>query len=184
MIKEIELDGKKIEYYFLHKKVKNINIRIKPDMTVHVSASRFVSQREVENFLIEKSDFILRAIEKFSEKEVEPLVCYRSEDELKNLILLLCHKAYPYYEKKLRAFPVIRFRKMVSRWGSCHPVKKIITFNTNLIYAPEECVKYVVWHEFTHFIYANHSKYFYDELIKVCPDWKRCRQMLKKIYIR
>ena len=91
---------------------------------------------------------------------------------------------YPYYESRAIAFPEIRFKKMMSRWGSCHPVKKVLTFNTNLIYVPEGCVKYVVWHEFTHFLQANHSKKFYDELSKACPDWKIFKNMLKETHIR
>ena len=59
-----------------------------------------------------------------------------------------------------------------------------ITFNTNLMYAPPECIEYVVLHEFCHFLQANHSKLFYAELAKVCPDWKEMRKMLKNINIR
>ena len=96
----------------------------------------------------------------------------------------MCREVYPYYEKKGVKYPQIKFRKMKSRWGSCHPTKGILTFNTNLIYAPIECVEYVVLHEFTHFLQANHSPKFYEELEQVCPDYKECRRMLKEIYIR
>ena len=59
----------------------------------------------------------------------------------------------------------------------------ILKFNTNLMYAPRECIEYVVFHEFTHFIEANHSARFYSELEKVCPEWKERRKILKNIRI-
>lgn len=68
--------------------------------------------------------------------------------------------------------PQIKFRRMVSRWGSCHFVNGILTFDTNLMYALTECIKYVVLHEFNHFLQPNHSDKFYDEFSKVCPEWK------------
>lgn len=65
MIKEIKLGDKIVKYDLQRKKVKNINIRIKRDMSVHVSASPKVSQKDIERILREKSDFILSAIEKY-----------------------------------------------------------------------------------------------------------------------
>lgn len=184
MLKRIELNGKTIEYNFQYKNVKNINLRIKSDKTIHVSANRNISEYAIEEFLKEKSFFILKALEKFSQKQEKPLVQYRTEAELKSMIISFCRKVHPYYEGFKIPFPEIRFKKMISRWGSCHPTKKVLTFNLNLIYAPDECVEYVVWHEFTHFLQPNHSKKFYAELSAVCPKWHECRRMLKNICIK
>ena len=109
---------------------------------------------------------------------------YFDEKEIKAVITELCENVYPYYEKRGVDFPVIKFRKMVSQWGNCRSREGILTFNTNLMYAPYECVEYVVHHEFTHFIEANHSARFYAELEKVCPQWKEWRKKLKNIHLR
>ena len=50
MIKEIELNGRKIKYNLEYKKVKNINLRIKQDGSVMLSANRLVSQKQIEEF--------------------------------------------------------------------------------------------------------------------------------------
>ncbi len=184
MIKEIYLKNKKIEYELEYKKVKNVNLRIKSDGTVYVSANRLVSQKFIEEFLQLKADFILDSLEKFKNIPIKPKLKYFNEDEICDVITELCKKVYPYYEKSGIKYPIIKFRKMVSRWGSCHPMKNILTFNINLMYAPLECIEYVVWHEFTHFLQANHGKKFYEELEKVCPDWKERRKILKGINIR
>ncbi|MBQ9914791.1 MAG: DUF45 domain-containing protein [Clostridia bacterium] len=183
MIYEISLKGRTVSYELVRKKVKNINLRIKADGSVFVSASRLVPKAVVDAFLLSKSDFILKAIDRHKESVKMPPKLYFSEQELRTLVTELCRKAYPYYEKRGVAYPQIKFRKMVSRWGSCHPTKGVLTFNINLVYAPPSCVEYVVWHEFTHFLQANHSPKFYEELAKVCPDWKRQRNCLREVCI-
>lgn len=184
MIKEIFLDEKKFTYELEYKRVKNINLRIRSDGSIYISASKRVSQKFIESFIFSKKDFILKAIESSKKRSSAPLKAYISEEELRSVIKEQCKLIYPYYKALGIPFPEIRFRKMVSRWGSCHPTKKVLTFNTALMYAPPECVEYVIWHEFTHFIEPNHSKNFYAELSKVCSDWKESRKILKGISIR
>ena len=184
MNREIILGDRTIKYDLQYKKVKNINLRIKPDGSINVSANKKVPQKVIDDFIISKVDFILRALEKYKNMPVKEQIQYYTEDELRQLILALCNSVYPYYEKQGIKHPEIKFRKMVSRWGSCHTKKGILTFSTNLMYAPAECIEYVVWHEFTHFLQPNHSTRFYDELAKVYPNWKECRKKLKEISIR
>jgi len=184
MIREIIFKDNIIQYNLQYKNVKNINMRIKPDGSINVSANRRVSQKVIDDFINSKADFILRALEKYKNRPIAEQKQYFTEDEVKELIILLCNKAYPYYEKRGIRYPEIKFKKMVSRWGSCHSQKGILTFNMNLMYAPMECIEYVVWHEFTHFLQPNHSSKFYDELAKVYPNWNECRKKLKDINIR
>ena len=178
MKKAVFYNGKHLDYELTYKDVKNINLRIKPDGSICVSANKRVPQKFIEEFILSKAGFILKAQKKYENREK---IRYFAEDEIRDVILDLCKKAYPYFEKKGIKYPQIKFRKMTSRWGSCHPAKGILTFNTNLMYAPPECVEYVVLHEFTHFLQANHSKAFYYELSAVCPDWKLRRKRLKEI---
>ena len=184
MIKELCLSGSIIQYDLQRKKVKNINLRIKSDGTIYVSANKQVSQKIIEEFLISKSKFILNALEKCKTTSKEPLKQYFTEDEIRLVITKLCKEVYPYFEKRGVKNFMIKFRRMVSMWGSCNPSKGILTFNTALMFAPIECVEYVVLHEFTHFLQANHSSRFYEELALVCPKWKMYRERLKKINIR
>ncbi len=103
-----------------------------------------------------------------------------AEREFSDTIYRLCGKVYSEFEKYNLQFPKIRIKKMVSRWGSCNPVKNIVTFNRNLLPFSEDCIKYVVYHEFSHFIYRDHSKKFYNFLEEFCPDWKIYRKILNK----
>ena len=177
----ITSDGRKIVYDLQIKKVKNVNMRIKSDGMVYVSANRRVPVKVIEDFIVSKADFVFSALEKFSTK-LEPMQ-YFTQEQLKDFILQFCKLVYPYYEALGIKYPVIKFRKMTSRRGSCNSAKGILTFNTQLMYAPTKCVEYVVWHEFTHFLQPNHSKFFYMELQKVCPQWKMLRKELKGISV-
>lgn len=183
MIREIKLNNREIKYDLTVKRVKNINLRIKQDGTISVSANRFVSQKEIDKFLLSREKLILNALEKIERIMNRGHIKYFNESEIRVLVLELCKQVYPYYEAKGIEYPKIVFRKLKSKWGSCHVVNKQLTFNENLMYAPRECIEYVVYHEFTHFLVPNHSSSFYTELSKVCPDWKSRRKKLNEIII-
>lgn len=76
-------------------------------------------------------------------------------------------------------YPQLKLRNMTSRWGSCLPNKGIITLNKRLIEAPKNCIEYVVYHEFCHFIHPNHSKQFYSLLQVMLPDWRESKRFLE-----
>lgn len=184
MKRYIDLGKRTIEYTLEYKRVKNINLRIKSDASVYVSASKRVSVSEIERFMKSKAEFILRAIDRFEKMPKKERIQYFTEDEIRSVITDICKKVHPCFESRGVKYPIIKFRKMVSRWGSCNYVKGIVTFNTSLMYAPYECIEYVVYHEFCHFLQANHSKKFYDELESVCPMHKEYKRILKGISIR
>lgn len=66
MQRTIVLDGRKIEYEFLRKKVKNMNLRVRADGSVVVSAAKGVPIDAVEAFLRAQSGRILRALDRFA----------------------------------------------------------------------------------------------------------------------
>ena len=68
MIRRIETDYGIIEYELEIKKVKNINLRVRPDMTVHVSANRRTSTRTIDDFVRSKAEMITTAIAEMREK--------------------------------------------------------------------------------------------------------------------
>ena len=93
---------------------------------------------------------------------------------------MVCEAVYPKFQKYGVKFPMLKFRKMISRWGSCQPKRGILTFNISLIEAPIACIEYVVVHEFTHFLQPNHSKKFYTQLTMFMPDWVERKKILEK----
>ena len=98
----------------------------------------------------------------------------------KDTIQSLCDAIYPKFQKYGVSYPTIRYRSMVSRWGSCQPKRGVLTFNYALVEAPISCIEYVVVHEFTHFLQPNHSKTFYQQLAMFMPDWEERKKILEK----
>ena len=179
---QLEINGRILEYTLERKKVKNLNLRIRRDGSVYVSANRSVPLEEIENFLRSKSDFIFKAVEHYSEvisqkkspkqfidgesfrvlghdlrlkvlrgakNEVRSdgvFITLRVKDPFdtamkervfrkwlfdlcRGTVTELCEAVYPKFRKYGIDFPEIKFRNMVSRWGSCMPRRKVLTFS-------------------------------------------------------
>ncbi len=180
MKREIVYNDTAIQYELIQKNVKNINLIVMPDGVVKVSANRCVSVGEVDRFVLSVGGRIVKAKEKIASAANTPRVQYRTQSELNSMISEMCREVYPHFQVRGIEYPDIKFKRMISRWGSCNPARGIVTFSTELMYAPKEFVQYVVMHEFTHFLQANHSKKFYYELEKICPDWKERKRAIKK----
>ncbi|SHH70664.1 hypothetical protein SAMN05720766_12011 [Fibrobacter sp. UWH9] len=69
MIRNVEVNGKAISYTLERKDVKNINLRIRADQGVFVSASKDVPAKMLDSFVKQKADYILRSLKRFKEKE-------------------------------------------------------------------------------------------------------------------
>lgn len=70
---------------------------------------------------------------------------------------------------------------MTSKFGSCQPLGKKLSFNLELIHYPKPILHYIYAHEITHFIHPNHSKAFYDTLTTLCPDHNLKKQTLNTL---
>ena len=64
MIKTLDYLDSTIEYELTRKRVKNLNLRIRPDGTVHVSAPYFTPQRYIDRFVLSNGARILAALER------------------------------------------------------------------------------------------------------------------------
>ena len=69
MIREIVINGRSVSYNLERKDVKNINLRIKSDQKIFVSANKKVCVSEIEKFINTKADYILKALDYYAEIE-------------------------------------------------------------------------------------------------------------------
>ena len=224
------------DYVLERKKVKNINLRVKPDCTVYVSAPSRVTVREIEGFIRSKSRYIRRATEyyrtrpktekaemkyvsgekikllgtdvelkivqdirEYSERDGSKLYIHVKDkddagrrkklfsawlDEIcREIFTDIMHDVHENFSEFGLQFPLLKLRTMTSRWGSCHPYKKVITLNRRLIEAPRHCIEQVVTHEFCHFVHPDHSKDFYALLQRMYPEWRYSKAVLESTVV-
>lgn len=181
--RKLTCQGRELEYELTRKKVKNINLRIKPDGKVYVSANKAVPVKYLDEFVASKQEFIFQAIDKFEARRQEPTL---PKVEVSREVILqtfeeISQKIYPLFQPYGVTYPQIKIRTMRSRWGSCHYNKGIIILNTRLIEAPRESMEYVILHEFAHFVHPNHSRQFYGLVESLMPDWKERKAGLEHI---
>ena len=76
MQKELLIGGENICYEIVRKKVKNINITVRPDGSVRVSAPRNVPEEFIQDILRQKGDFLLKNIKKYEAAKLPEEIFY------------------------------------------------------------------------------------------------------------
>jgi predicted metal-dependent hydrolase len=81
----------------------------------------------------------------------------------------------------LHNLPVQRVtvRNQRSRWGSCSR-RGTISLNWRLVQAPGFVRDYIVLHELAHLKEMNHSRRFWSEVGRLCPDFPEAERWLKQ----
>jgi hypothetical protein len=65
----------------------------------------------------------------------------------------------------------------MARWGSCNS-RREVRLAWRLVKAPPALVDYVVCHELAHLRHMNHSRAFWAEVERQCPDYRALRRQL------
>lgn len=142
---------------------------------------RLVIQGDAKNYVVSDESYIYLHCKDPNDKiGNQKLLNKWLENQLKTEINNICKKTYQKIEKYGILYPNLRYRYMISRWGSCQPKRCILTFNYALINVTIAAIEYVVMHEFTHLLYPNHSKNYYLQLTTFMPDWRERKQLLDK----
>lgn len=165
---------------------KTVAIQVNADLTVTVRVPRRVTKKDIERILKEKEPWIRKHIEQMRAKRAQyesMEVPYLTNEEMKEL----ADKALQYIPERVAYFAKlvgvtygrITIRNQKTRWGSCSS-KGNLNFNCLLMLTPPEVIDYVVVHELCHRKEMNHSKAFWSEVEKVCPNYKESVRWLKE----
>ena len=196
-IRQFTHQAKTYEYELHLGGVKRLNLRIRPDGTIRVSAPRLTSHRTIDDFLSLYGDKIEAAVVRAQARQRNdaPTLTKAQQAAQKEWLLAIireCHQnlVLPRFDaldlvltERQRRFilspTAIRIRVMKTRWGSCSS-KGNLNFNCLLMLAPPEVLDSVVVHELCHRKHMNHSAAFYAEIDRVFPDYKIHHAWLKK----
>lgn len=102
-------------------------------------------------------------------------------EQAKLIFQQLIDKWWPHFSQgALILRPVLRVKKMRSRWGSLSS-KGNINLNLKLIEMSSDIIEMVVVHELCHSHYFDHSVNFYNLMAEKLPNYKDIETKLKQI---
>src|SRR2546430_242181 len=73
----------------------------------------------------------------------------------------------------------VTVRNQRSRWGSCS-VRGTISLNWRLVQTPVFVRDYIVLHELAHLKEMNHSRRYWREVARLCPEFEQAERWLKQ----
>ena len=168
-----------LTYTLTRKRVKNLNLRVGAGNEIMVSIPLRCPVSQADDFVRERSGWILDALSRREDRQLEPLPPV-SREECARLLTEALARVYPLVEPLGVALPPLKLRALKSQWGNCHWAQGYITLNTALARCPEELRDYVALHELVHFLHHDHGPGFYARMDALMPDWRNRRRTLKR----
>lgn len=166
--------------YTLHRKqVKNLNLRVGTDQTIHLSVPMRCSAERADQFICDKSDWLTSVMERQRAEQL-PVPPEPDRETCRRLLGAAVGRVYPLTEPLGVAMPVLKLRRMTTQWGNCHWSQGYITLNTALARCPEALQDYVALHELVHFLHHDHGSGFYTVMDRLMPDWRSRRRELRR----
>lgn len=187
MLKELTLkNGKQILYLqVIRSNRKSIGLEVRSADDIRVRIPSRLSDRELKKFVNAHKDWIFEKAELIENWEDQgtstgaPSWEGLSKVELQNIKNKFADRVSYFAEIMNVTFGRITIRNQKTRWGSCS-TKGNLNFNYQLYYLPDEILDYVVVHELSHRKHMDHSKEFWTEVGKHCPNYRKLRKNLKQ----
>lgn len=167
-------------------KRKSISVEVNRDLQVVVRAPLRMSDKRINAFIGEKQGWIEKNIlimKKRAEMEANREKPPKFTGDEIAAVIQRAKADIPQRVQELAAlmgadYNRVSIKALKSRWGSCS-AKRNLNFNCLLALCPSEVVDYVIIHELCHLKELNHSKNFWAEVSKYCPDYKAQKLWLK-----
>lgn len=122
---------------------------------------------------IELKDNLLLSLEKEPNAREVLIKWYKSEAEKK------IKERCKWYSELTGYKPIsVKISDAQKRWGSCG-AKGTLNFSWRLIMSPMEIIDYVIVHELVHLEQRDHSRFFWNKVKCILPDFKRRQKWLR-----
>ena len=160
-----------MEYELIRSRRKTLSVEIKPDGRIIVRAPMRYPKREIERFLLEKSEWIrvhrARILKRQEQQEAYPIPALTDAQlrDLKRRAAKVIPGRVQYFAPLVGVdYGRISIRSQKTRWGSCSTAGNL-NFNCLLLLAPRKEM--------------NHSPRFWAEVGRVLPDYKASKKWLR-----
>ena len=166
-----------IPYRLIRADRKTISIRITPEGEILVRAPRSMPAADVRRFVESKEDWIEKHLS--ARPPVQPMTQTQLRDLADRALDIIPKRVAHFAPLAGVTYGRITIRNQRTRWGSCS-AKGNLNFNCLLLLCPTEVLDYVVIHELCHRKQMNHSPLFWQEVERLCPDYRAHRDWLRK----
>lgn len=106
--------------------------------------------------------------------------------DLRAMLLQEIHRLDRRYQKSQSSIDLTGVTYMVkpytSKFGSCHPNKRVIRFNQLLVHYPKPFIEAIFAHEITHLNEPHHQASFYQLLTAIYPSYRPTQAALKTVH--
>ena len=171
-----------ITYKLIRSGRKTISMEMGPDGLV-VRAPQRMTQLQIDQFLNNHRNWIEKHRARWEEQAAAAAAGRLSMDEIRVLAkkaMDVIPKRAAYYAPLIGVtYKKITIRNQRTRWGSCS-LGGNLNFNCLLMLTPPEVVDSVVVHELCHLKEMNHSQRFYEQVLRVFPEYHRWNRWLKE----
>ena len=173
-----------------YRRTRRLSMRIVKNGDVHVSAPFGMPKAEVERFIEEHRDWIVKAREKTSVRQQRRADFYgrlplQTREQVDDALRRLRALIGPMVERHAEVMGVrpsmISYKAMVSRWGVCNVRDRSICFSAYLLLLPQRCVEHVVVHELCHLLEPSHNARFHALMDRFFPAWREVRRETRRM---
>jgi predicted metal-dependent hydrolase len=183
--KSIILQNKQVEYSLRQSaRARCLRVTIYPGGELAATLPRNFRLEQLERFLIQKADWILRKINLAKKRKSSILLPKASRREYlarKEEAFALVENKIDYFRSVYNLCPAgISIRNQKTRWGSCSR-KGNLNFNYRIVHLPEKYQDYIVVHELCHLKQFNHSRNFWNLVAEAIPDCKKIRKEIRNL---
>ena len=182
MIKTVTLSSSALDYsLILNARSRSIRIVIRNDGSMVVSVPRSVKEKIVEEFVLSKTVWIERTLQRVLKNPKQSIQKHTHEEILeymKEVELFVFSKLSQFNQLYGFRWKKVAVKNVSSRWGSCSSQGNLY-FNYKLALLPEHLAEYVVVHELCHLGECNHSPRFWELVAKTIPEYKERRKELR-----
>ena len=186
-----EIDGQEYDVVIEKKNNKNSYIRMKEDLKIYVTTSRWSTKKDVERMLRDNYTSLQKMLhKKIAQIEKEKRFFYLGqcydiiEVSIMDNIEIEGNRIYTPSMEKLEKWYAKETKKIFMEHydEQCERFQEDITvpLNSHLMEYSLDKLDYIIIHELSHIIHFDHSKYFWELVSKYCPNYKQIRKELKE----
>ena len=167
-----------MQYRIIKSDRKTVALQIKAGEVI-VRAPHAMRQDEIADFVARHEDWIRKKLATFKQEPSGPVITEEGIRLLTERARAIIPPRVAYYASLVGVdYNRVTIRHQKTKWGSCSG-KKNLNFNCLLLLTPTEVMDSVIIHELCHLKYMNHSKEFYNEVLRACPNYKKYDRWLK-----